>query len=239
VSDIFHEVEEEVRRERFEKLWKKYGDYAIAGVAAVIIGVAGYKFYDRYQTQQRMNASSAFNSAQASLDSGNAASAATSFNALAKTAPGGYAAVAQLAAADALYASSKRGEAIALYKTIAAKDSSAIGNIARIRAAWATVESSSKSDLETLLAPMTSSTSSWRFLAGEVLAYADYRAGAMQQAQREYEALAADANAPEALRARVRAMAQFIKTGGERNFGTVPMPPAPPQPANPKDQTAP
>ena len=33
MTDIFHEVEEEVRRERFEKIWKKYGDYAIAAVA--------------------------------------------------------------------------------------------------------------------------------------------------------------------------------------------------------------
>jgi hypothetical protein len=232
VSDIFHEVEEEVRRERFEKLWKKYGDYAIAGFAAIIIGIAGYKFYDRYQTQQRMNASSAFIAAEQALNSNNSAAAATSFANLAKTAPKGYAAVAQLSAADSLYVSGNHGEAIALFKSIAAKDNSAIGNVARIRAAWATVETAPKSELETLLAPLTSPTSAWRFPAREVLAYSDFRAGAMQQAQSEFETLAADTNASAGLRGRARAMATFIKTGGEKDFGTVPPPPAPtPAPA--------
>ncbi|MEI9929239.1 MAG: hypothetical protein WDM89_01380 [Rhizomicrobium sp.] len=41
MSDIFHEVEEDVRRERFEKLWKQYGDYAVAALAVVILAIAG------------------------------------------------------------------------------------------------------------------------------------------------------------------------------------------------------
>jgi hypothetical protein len=241
VSDIFHEVEEEVRRERFEKLWKKYGDYAITAVAVVVIGIAGYKFWDRYETQQRMNASSAFNGALQAYNGGNAAAAASAFGDLAKTAPGGYATMARLAAADALYTSGNRGEAIALYKAMIAKDNSPIANVARIRIAWATIETAPKSELETLLAPLTSPTSAWRFVAREVMAYADYRAGATATAQREYETLAADTNAPPALRARVRAMATFIKAGGDKDFGTVPKPPVPvpAQPANPKGQTTP
>ena len=243
MSDIFHEVEEEVRRERFEKLWKQYGDYAIAAVAAVVIGIAGYKFYDRYETQQRMNASSTFNAAQQAFESGNGTVAASSFNSLIKTAPKGYATMAQLAAADSLFASGNRGEAISLFKAIAAKDNSPIGNVARVRLAWATVETAPRTELETLLAPLTSPTNSWRYVAREVLAYADYHAGTLQRAQSEYETLAADTGAPAELRARVRAMAIFIKTGGEKDFGTVPKPPppapAPAQQANPKDQTTP
>lgn len=238
MSDIFHEVEEEVRRERFEKLWKKYGDYAIAALAAVVIAIAGYKFWDRYETQQRMNASSAFNAAQQAYGTGNGAAAAASFGNLAKTAPKGYATMSQLAAADALYTSGNRGEAITLYKTIAAKDNSPIANVARIRAAWATVESAPKPELETLLAPLTSPTSAWRFTAREILAYSDYRAGALQRARSEYESLAADTGASQSLRARAHAMATFLKSGGDKDFGTVP-PPPPAQPANPKGQTTP
>jgi len=239
LSDIFHEVEEEVRRERFEKLWKKYGDYAIAALAAVVIAIAGYKFWGRYETQQRMNASSAFNAAQQAFDAGNGAAAAASFGNLARTAPKGYGTMAQLAAADALYTSGNRSEAVALYKTIATKDNSPIADVARIRAAWATVGTAPKAELETLLAPLTSPTSAWRFVAREILAYCDYHVGALQQAQSEYEALAADTGASQSLRARARAMATLLKTGGDKDFGTVPPPPAPAQPANPKGQTTP
>jgi hypothetical protein len=238
VSDIFHEVEEEVRRERFEKLWKKYGDYAIAALAVVAIGIAGYKFWQRYEVQQHMNASHAFNAAQQALGAGNGTAAAASLADLAKNAPGGYATMARLAEADALYASDKRGEAISLYRAIAAKDDSPVANVARIRAAWATVGSAPKAELETLLAPLTNPTSAWRFVAREILAYCDYHAGALQLAQGEYEALAAETGASQGLRARARAMATFLKAGGDKEFGTVP-PPAPEQPANPKGQITP
>ena len=44
MSDIFHEVEEEVRREHYEKLWKKYGNYVIAVASVLVLGVAyGWK----------------------------------------------------------------------------------------------------------------------------------------------------------------------------------------------------
>jgi hypothetical protein len=44
----------------------------------------------------------------------------------------------------------------------------------------------------------------------------------MKSAQTKYAALAADPQSPDALKARARAMADFIKNGGSRDFGTVP-----------------
>ncbi len=43
MSDIFREVEEEVRREQAKKLWDRYGAYVI-GVAVLLVAVtAGYR----------------------------------------------------------------------------------------------------------------------------------------------------------------------------------------------------
>jgi hypothetical protein len=238
VSDIFHEVEEDVRRERFEKLWKQYGDYAIALLAVIIIAIAGYKFWQRYETQQRLNASAAFFAAQQAT--GNGAAAAAAFANIAKTAPSGYAAAAQLAEANALYSAGNRSDALGLYKKIAENNSSPLSAVARIRAAWATVDSAPKSDIERLLAPLNAETNAWRFMAREILAYADYRVGATGQSQSEFAALAADKNAPNPLRARARAMSDFMKAGGDKNFGSVPKPPsAPIEAENPKGQPSP
>jgi len=49
VSDIFSEVEEEVRRERWEKLWKNYNGVIIAAAAIIVTAVAGWQAWDRYQ----------------------------------------------------------------------------------------------------------------------------------------------------------------------------------------------
>lgn len=242
MTDIFREVEEDVRRERFEKLWKQYGDYAIAAAAAVVIAVAGYKLWDRYEYQQRLNASSAFDAAQQASDSGNGTAAAQAFAKLAGSAPSGYATMARLAEADALLAAGNRADAVAIYKAMAENDNSPIASAARIRAAWAIVETAPKSDVQALLAPLSDPTSSWTYMAGEILAYADYRAGALKQAQAEFESLASDKNAPHALRGRTNAMATFLKAGGDKEFGFVPeaVPAAPEdQPGNPKGQTPP
>jgi hypothetical protein len=239
VSDIFHEVEEDVRRERFEKLWKQYGDYAIAALAVIIIAIAGFKFWQRYETQQRLNASSAFFAAQQVAASGNGPAAAAAFASMAKAAPGGYAAVGQLAEADALYAAGNRSDALALYRKMAETNSSPLAAVARIRAAWATVDTAPRSEIATLLAPLTDQSSAWRFTAGEILAYADYRAGAYAQAQREFAAIAADKNASDTVRGRTKAMADFMNAGGDKNFGNVPKPALPAAADTAKGQPSP
>ena len=40
MSDIFHEVDEEVRREQLKKLWQKYGWLVIAACVLVVLAAA-------------------------------------------------------------------------------------------------------------------------------------------------------------------------------------------------------
>lgn len=224
MSDIFQEVEEDVRRERFEKLWKQYGDYVFVAVAAIAIGVAGYKLWDRYQLQQKYSAAKTFTAAQEAADAGNSTNAAQTFAKLVKTAPGGYAALAKLAEANSLMMAGNRTGALQLYKEIADKGQAPLADVARIRAAWAMVEFAPRSEIEPLLAPVNNDQSEWRYMAREILAYADYRAGALEQAQKEFQALADDKNVPRTLHQRVDAMATFLKAGGDKNAGSVPQP---------------
>jgi hypothetical protein len=226
LSDIFREVEEDVRREKLEKFWKAYGDYLIALAAVIIIGIAGFELWQRYEASQRDKASVAFSAAQRIS---NPKLAAVAFADLAKTAPRGYALLARLEQAHSLLATGQRDEAIALYKQIADEDKGGAGAVARLREAWALADTSSRADLETLLAPLREPAGAWKQMADEVLAYSDYRSNQMAKATDEFNALANDANAPQQLRVRARAMAAFLKQGGAKDFGTVPPPiPAPP-----------
>jgi hypothetical protein len=241
VSDIFREVEEEVRRERFEKLWKDYGDYIVAGACLLVIAAAGIQLWRTYDQRQRIKASDEYAAAEQMLEGGATAQAADAFGRLADTAPGGYKALARLQHADALMASGERGDALNLYKQIAAGDDELLGAVARIHAAWAIVDFAPRAQVQSTLGPLTVTTSAWRPMAGEVLAYWDYRTGALKPAQAEYEAIVRDSNAPQPLRERANVMAAFLKAGGDRNYGTVPAPPKqpePPQSATPVDPGA-
>lgn len=231
MSDIFREVEEDVRKERLEKLWKAYGDYIIAVLVLAVLGVAGWQLWLRYEAAQRGKASAAFVAAQHDTKP---AEAAAAFAALVKSSPpGGYGELAKLSQADALPATGKTGDAIALYKEIAASDAGPVGATARLRAAWLEADTASRADLAALLAPINTDSSPWRQMAREVLAYSDYKAGKTMVAGAAFAALANDPDSPDALKSRARAFAAFLQNGGARDFGTVPPPAAVPAPGTP------
>jgi len=224
VSDIFREVEEEVRQERLQKWWKKYGDYVIAGVSVVVIAVAGYKLWQHYEEQQRLKASGQFQSALQLNNTRQNDLAVQAYAQIAKSAPSGYAAVAKMAEADTLLSQGKTDEALAIYTALMKDDKAGLGDVARIRAAWAQADTLSTADLRTLLAPLDNGKSAWRYMAREILAYRAYRDGKAQDALKEFRALAATNDVPAAVRQRAAAMATFLRTSGGENYGTVPLP---------------
>lgn len=224
MTDIFREVEEEVRRERLEKLWKQYGDYIIAGASILVIAAAGYQLWRYHEAQARAQASADYMAAEQLLESGQTQSAAKAFAHISEDAPGGYARVSELQQADALLASGDRTNALTVYKRIAAGEDELLSAIARVRIGWATVDSSSKQELESELAPLTAANSPWRSMAREILAYADYRSGLAKAALGEFKALADDTGASPGVRQRAKAMVTVLTAGGDANYGSVPMP---------------
>lgn len=218
MSDIFREVEEDVRRERAEKIWKRWGAYILAAGVLVFIGIGGWQLWQRHERQEREKLSDQFLAAQRIT---NPRDAANAFVDLARTGKS-YGPVARLAQANAMFASGQGKQAIEIYKEIAASDSGTVGSVARLRAAWASADTLTRNQLAELLKPFDQAENPWRPNAQEVLAYADYRALDMKSAQTKYAALAADPQSPDSLKARARAMAEFIKNGGARDFGTVP-----------------
>jgi hypothetical protein len=233
LSDIFREVEEEVRRERFEKLWKQYGDYVIAAIAVLVLAAAGYQLWRYYDARERTQAAASYIAAQQLSESGQSDKAAEAFARLAQSAPSGYAKLARLQEADSMLAAGKRDDAIKLYRKIAAEDESLFGDVARIRAGWALVDIAPKSEVEALLAPLTDPASPWRASAQEILAYADYRAGDTKAALTTFKSLSKNADAPAGVAQRSGAMAEFIQAGGDANYGTVPEPEKPADAAPP------
>jgi hypothetical protein len=226
LSDIFREVEEDVRREKLEKFWKAYGIHVMALLALVLIGVAGFELWQRQEAALREKDSQAFVAAQHIT---NPQAAAQAFAALSTTAHGGYGLLAKMEQANGLAAGGQNAQAETLYKDIADSDHGELGAVARLRGGWAMADTASSADLQSLLQPLLDPGSPWRQMAQEILAYSDYRHGKMLVASSEFAKLAADPGSPDGLRGRARAFAAFLSGGGAGNYGTVP-PPAPPPP---------
>ena len=154
MSDIFREVEEDVRRERLEKFWKRYSALLITLGALLLAGVGGWQLMKRHGATIAVRDSEAFAGAQRIT---NPTEAAKAFGTLAQNAgretsmfaplyktlrpvtnPGGngYALVAKMAQAGALFASGQLKSAVDLYREVGQSDDGEIGRAARLRAAW-------------------------------------------------------------------------------------------------------
>lgn len=205
MTDIFREVEEDVRREQALKLWRAYGKYAIVAVVAVVLGIGGKVGWEKYQRQKSVAESARFDSAIALLDKGNAEAAATAFANLAKDAGEGYAALARLREAQALIAAGKHDEAVAALDAIAADEAldRGIRDLAALIAALDVMDTAPADEVERRLAPIATGDSVWRVNARELQGLAALRRGERDKAREIFSALGEEVDAPPALRRRV------------------------------------
>src|SRR5262249_33976529 len=63
VSDIFHEVDEEVRREQLRKLWDRYGNYVVAAAFLLVAAVAAWRGYMWWGGKKAAESGAAFEAA--------------------------------------------------------------------------------------------------------------------------------------------------------------------------------
>ena len=63
MSELFDEVDEEVRREQLKKLWDEYSLYFIALMVLVVAAVGGWRGYQYLEAKKAAEAGAAFDKA--------------------------------------------------------------------------------------------------------------------------------------------------------------------------------
>ncbi|MCH7930208.1 MAG: tetratricopeptide repeat protein [Proteobacteria bacterium] len=204
MSNIFHEVDEAVRHERWLKLWQTYGKYVAGAAVALVLGVAAQVGWREYQTSQRLSESARFSNASEFLASGQAALAAQQFAVLADDAGAGYAALARLREAEALAESGDTAGAVAALDRLAADDGAgeALRELASLLALYHLIDDADPVVIEQRLAPLMRDESPWRSSARELDGLLAIRLGDSARARAIFTALAEDAAAPTAVRGR-------------------------------------
>jgi hypothetical protein len=90
VVDIFEEVDEELRKDKYQDLARQYGPLVLGAAAAIILGTAGYQGWQAWQTSTRETSSDAYLVAINALDAGQVTQASASFEALASSGTASY-----------------------------------------------------------------------------------------------------------------------------------------------------
>ncbi|WP_027535204.1 tetratricopeptide repeat protein [Bradyrhizobium sp. WSM3983] len=211
MSELFDEVDEEVRREQLKKLWDKYSLYFIALMVLVVAAVGGWRGYQYLEAQKAAEAGAIFEKAVELSEQGKHAEAETAFADLAAKAPSGYRTLARLRAAAEASARDPKAAA-KMYDDIAAD--SGVGSewrdLAKIRAAGLLVDSASYADIQQRLETSAEPKSTFRHSAREILALSAWRNNDMTAARKWVDAIAEDGETPPGLRSRAEALQALL-----------------------------
>jgi hypothetical protein len=216
VADIFHEVDEEVRRERLQKLWERYSFHIVAGAVLVIAVIGGWRGYEWYIDKQAAAAGAQFESAISLSEEGKNAEAAEAFDKLAAQAPAGYRVLARLRAAAEL-AKTKPQDAAKAYDALAADGSlgQTLQDLATVRAAMLRLDTASLADMQKELTPLAEPGRAFRHSAREILALSAWRNHDVASARKYIEMINNDAESPPVMRTRIEMLSALIAAEGK------------------------
>lgn len=202
--DIFQEVDEDLRREKLEKLWKKFGPYIIAGIVIVIGGMAGRVYWADYQTKGRIAQSDQYQAALAELARGNEDQALGDLERISTEGSHGYDLLAKLQTAALLTKEGKTSESLALYDGLSADGSydRRYRDYAALMGGFLALNLGQFDEASARLWPLASAAGAWSFSARELLGLMAMRQGDWDRAGEIFRELSLDPTAPSELKAR-------------------------------------
>ena len=176
-ESLIREVDEEVRLEQYQRLWKRYGSFVIAVSFLAVVSVAGYKAWQYYDVSRSEAAAREYFAALSLAAQGKSDEAARALQAVGDGSHIGYAMLARLQRAADLGKAGKTAEAVGAYDAIAGESDiePAIRDLARIRAAYLLTDTASVTELATRVDTLDEPGNPWRNLAREIVALASYR----------------------------------------------------------------
>lgn len=213
MTDLFREVEEDLRRERFSKLWEEYGFYLIGLAVAIVLVVAAVVGWRAWSHSSRIEASARYNELVAeSAEATSPQASAAAFAKLAAETGGGYEVLARLQQADRLLEAGERDAALAAYEEVASGGST-IGimrGMATIKAGLIVADTASHDDMKSRMAPVMAESSPWHGNALELLALAAMREGAWTDADAYVKQIIANPASSTGLRDRAHVIQALV-----------------------------
>ena len=211
MSDIFREVDEDIRRDQLKKLWDRTAPWVIGAAVLIVVATAGYRGWEYWQDRQAEASGDRFLAAIELSEDGRYAESIAALESLVANGSGGYPVLARFRIATEKAKSGDTAGAVAEFDTISASNAPAeMRAMARLRAALLLVDSASVAELEGRIGDMAATGTPWRHTAREILGVAAWRSGDYATAKEQFDAIAADQEAPQDLRQRVTLMLTLV-----------------------------
>lgn len=196
MADIFHEVEEELRKDKYNVLLRTWGPWVLGGAIAIVVAAAAWQGWEYWQTQQSRAMSDRYYAALDLIGEERLAEADLELQRISEDATSGYAALALMQRGELALQGGDAATAGYFFEQAADTFSTSVfSDLARVKAAMAQFDELSVDDLQNRLGDMMRPERPYRLLAMEVIAAKAFDDGDLERALSEYEAIASDIDA--------------------------------------------
>lgn len=211
MSEIFDEVNEELRREQLKRIWERYSALILGAAVLIVVGVGGWRGYQYWQAEQSAKSGAAFEAAATLAEANKATEAQAAFTKIATDGAGGYRMLAQFRVA-AETAKSDAPAAVKLYDAIASGSGAdaAERDLAQLRAAELLIDTAPYDEVRKRLEPLTATGRTFRHSAREMLALSAWRANDATATRQWLDMIAGDAETPSSMRSRAEALQALL-----------------------------
>ena len=208
MADIFDEIDEELKKDKAQLLWARYGKFVIAAVAAVILAVGSAQGFKALKTKQAETAANAYQLAVASDD------VLASLSQAMADLTDGYEMLARFRVAAAKAADGDSDGAVADYMTLA--ENKAIKPLyqqaALLLAVMNAPDRTDPKQSQEQLAPLTATPGPWQGLALEQSAALDLKKNDPAAALEKFESILGLAELSPELRQRASQLVTILKS---------------------------
>lgn len=214
MTDIFEEVEGQLRVERYRSMAMKAAPIVSAVLGAALLIALAVWGLDSWRSNASTKASEAYDAAGETYRQGDVAKAFTQFGDAAKAGSPAYASLALMQQGGMRLEAGNVGEAVEFFdKAAKAAPAPELADMARLKSAFALLDTAPYKDIEARLKPLTEDKRPYRLEAKEALAFAKLRAGMTAQAKSDFSALTLSLGVPESMRQRAQIAVAFIDSG--------------------------
>jgi hypothetical protein len=211
-DNFIREVNEELRSDAANALWKKYGKFIIGGAVAIVLGVAGNVGYKNWVDGQAAESGDIFLEALTHAREGRNDEALAAFDQLKSEGYGSYPVLAKMRAATVMAEEGNAENAISEFLSVA-NDSSvadALKDVARIRAGYLMVDVSTYDEVAAQVEILTNTTNTMRHSAREILGLSAFKANDLSRAKDWFTLVIEDTSTPQQLSARAQVILDLI-----------------------------